>query len=163
MSISAVSAPYPVFRHRPIGRARAASPPTWACYEQIPYDNSDSESCSDSYDDSDDSEEAMSCDEEGRGNATNATPDAQDDGDAQNMDMDDGDSSPSKDIKGKGRAVEPDPERVSREAEKERKREERRQKKKELRRQNAKALRPILTIQKSEGFVWNQVSQRPKS
>lgn len=34
------------FRRRTIGRA--ASPPTWACYEEIPYDDDDySSSCSD--------------------------------------------------------------------------------------------------------------------
>jgi hypothetical protein len=99
----------------------------------------------------------MSCDEGATGEPT-ATSDVHgdhDEGDAQNMDMDDDECAPVKDLKGKGKAVEP--EQVSKEAEKDRRREERRQAKREARRQNARALRPILTIQKSEGFVWNQV------
>jgi hypothetical protein len=67
------------------------------------------------------------------------------------MDMDDassnenrkdGDAEKQKDIKGKQRAVDPEPETP------------RRQRKK---RQHVYTLRPILTIQKSQGFVWNQV------
>lgn len=48
-----------------------------------------------------------------------------------------------KDVKGKQRAIEPEPESP------------RRQKKK---RDSVYTLRPILTIQRSQGFVWNQVS-----
>jgi hypothetical protein len=48
-----------------------------------------------------------------------------------------------KDVKGKQRAIEPEPESPS----------PRRQRKK---REHVFTLRPILTIQRSQGFVWNQ-------
>lgn len=152
------------FRRRNIGRA--ASPPTWACYEQIhdddDYSESGSESCSeddedytrahqagDSNSDSEDGEHVVDmCQRDVGGH------------DVDNMDMDiDGvgavdegtekpvDSQSSKDIKGKQRAIEPEPE-----AESPKRRHRRRQ------RQHMYALRPILTIQRSQGFVWNQVS-----
>ncbi|KAI0342807.1 hypothetical protein BDW22DRAFT_1357332 [Trametopsis cervina] len=145
------------FRRRPIGRA--PSPPTWACYEQISYD--------DGYSDSDD---AHSCSEDDEDYAVVAQhrdsgesdgespvrrdpppPPPQEDGD---MEIEDGDEAIAedkiaqfrKDVKGKQRAVEPEPEMKS---------PPKRQSPKKHR-QTSYPLRPILTIQKSQGFVWNQ-------
>lgn len=159
------------FRRRIIGRA--SSPPTWACYEQIPYDNDDDDD--DDYSDS--QSEDISCSEDGEdcGRRSGSDPDGdsqcrrgveerQDD--TQNMEIDqsacegdnkndsnnektDSTSSPilppllKKDIKGKQRAVDPEPEPTKR-------RHRRRE------RRPTHTLRPILTIQKSQGFVWNQ-------
>lgn len=138
------------FRRRTIGRA--ASPPTWACYEQIPYDGDDySDSCSDS----------CSEDEEDYARAVGRDPTSDsEDGlhapdDVHDMDMDidegfDGDSEKKavddyqKDAKGKQRAVDSEQEPSK----------PRHRKKREP----VYTLRPILTIHKSQGFVWNQVS-----
>ncbi|KAF8629962.1 hypothetical protein AX17_005528 [Amanita inopinata Kibby_2008] len=146
------------FRRRTIGRA--ASPPTWACYEQIPYDDDDySDSCSDSCSEDDDDyprsaalhDESISSDSEDKdhdGRRNSATVD-----DAHDMDMDEdhadsesdrhktpGDS--QKDVKGKQKAADPEPE------------DRRRTRKRHHR--PMYTLRPILTIHKSQGFVWNQ-------
>jgi len=139
------------FRRRTIGRA--ASPPTWACYEQIPYDDDD--------DDCSDSEGSDSCseDEEDYSRATNTDAtigqghDSDDNAndheeEIDNMDIDEDDEKEkekkelSKDVKGKQRAIDPEPAPPQRQ--------------KRKRRQPVYALRPILTIQKSQGFVWNQ-------
>ncbi|KAF9237410.1 hypothetical protein BU15DRAFT_75951 [Melanogaster broomeanus] len=145
------------FRRRTIGRA--ASPPTWACYEQIPYDDDDDDDYTDSQSDdescSEDGEDYAAHDLEGD-HAVNLS-ETQDD--TQNMEIDEADhhnhnnssstndeKNPAqfkKDIKGKQRAVDPDPDSAKR-----------RHRKKE--RAPACTLRPILTIQKSQGFVWNQ-------
>lgn len=163
------------FRRRIIGRA--SSPPTWACYEQIHDDDDDDDDYSDSQ------SEDISCseDEEGYGRRSGSDPDGdshrrrsieerQDD--TQNMEIDQGacegdnkdnnnsndsnnektdSTSPpllppllKKDVKGKQRAVDPEPEPMKR-------RHRRRE------RRPTHTLRPILTIQKSQGFVWNQV------
>lgn len=136
------------FRRRPIGRA--PSPPTWACYEQIPYadDYSDSASDNDSCsEDEDDYEHARSDPE--RPDPAGDVRSPQIDGD---MEIDEGDEPMSsdkvaemkkKDLKGKQRAVEhfESPKREHR---------------KKQRQQPVFTLRPILTIQKSQGFVWNQ-------
>ncbi|KIM53012.1 hypothetical protein SCLCIDRAFT_1223282 [Scleroderma citrinum Foug A] len=162
------------FRRRIIGRA--SSPPTWACYEQIHDDDDDDDDYSDSQ------SEDISCseDEEGYGRRSGSDPDGdshrrrsieerQDD--TQNMEIDQGacegdnkdnnnsndsnnektdSTSPpllppllKKDVKGKQRAVDPEPEPMKR-------RHRRRE------RRPTHTLRPILTIQKSQGFVWNQ-------
>ena len=143
-------AAYPdFFRRRPIGRA--PSPPTWACYEQIPYGDdysdsaSDNDSCSE---DEEDYEHARS--EPERPVSTGDARSTQIDGD---MEIDEGDEAISsekvaemkKDVKGKQRAVEhfESPKREHR---------------KKHRQQPVFTLRPILTIQKSQGFVWNQAS-----
>ena len=156
------------FRRRTMGRA--ASPPTWACYEQIHNEDDSDSDCSDSNSNSD------SCSEEdedfkndgsprnptsGRRRSMNDSDDNEQqiavprtDSVVQDIDMDmDVDTSHEKmngsaaerqkDVKGKQRAVEPEPESP------------RRQKKK---RNSVYTLRPILTIQRSQGFVWNQVS-----
>jgi hypothetical protein len=152
------------FRRRTMGRA--ASPPTWACYEQIHNEDDSDSDCSDSNSNSD------SCSEEDEDFKNDGAPrnhrqsinDSDDneqqiavartDSEVQDIDMDMGvdtshkkiDGSAAerpKDVKGKQRAVEPEPESP------------RRQKKK---RNSVYTLRPILTIQRSQGFVWNQVS-----
>ncbi|KAI0044292.1 hypothetical protein FA95DRAFT_1608682 [Auriscalpium vulgare] len=158
---TALRAPSPFFRHRPLGRA--PSPPTWACYEQIHAlggDNSasdDSDGDDDGDDDDDDdssSDAAASCDDSacsedgedyagaGHGNGAAAV-----DG----MDMDEAGDAEKKahaqKDKGKQRAVEP---AVVLEAQ------QRRRRRNRQRRQPAVTLRPILTIQRSQGFVWNQ-------
>jgi len=155
------------FRRRTMGRA--ASPPTWACYEQIHNEDDSDSDCSDSNSNSD------SCSEEDEDFKKNGSPrnpssghrqsmnDSDDneqqtiavprtDSEVQDIEMDMDVDSPhekmngspaerQKDVKGKQRAVEPEPESP------------RRQKKK---RNSVYTLRPILTIQRSQGFVWNQ-------
>jgi hypothetical protein len=149
------------FRRRTMGRA--ASPPTWACYEQIRYDDEDySDSCSDSCsEDEEDYSGATAAADSGvrqsRGDMSDDAEDVvvhptttQDDSNDIDMDMGDGDEAKKhqkdqkqqKDVKGKQRAIEPEPESP------------RRQRKK---RPHVYTLRPILTIQRSQGFVWNQV------
>ncbi|KAI6119662.1 hypothetical protein EDD17DRAFT_1606003 [Pisolithus thermaeus] len=159
---AAPNSPYSsYFRRRLIGRA--SSPPTWACYEQIPYDEDDDED--EDYTDSQSDDNSCSEDGEDYGRPSSNGPDGdrierQDD--TQNMEIDrtacDGDDKCSnekagsppplqpplkKDIKGKQRAVDPEPEPTKR-----------RHRRKE--RRPTHTLRPILTIQKSQGFVWNQ-------
>ncbi|EKM48546.1 uncharacterized protein PHACADRAFT_108758 [Phanerochaete carnosa HHB-10118-sp] len=149
------------FRRRPIGRA--PSPPTWACYEQIPYDDDDfSDSGSDEHSCSEDDEDygraPAHVDSDSSSEASPVRPDRKvdpppataSDGD---MDIDESDEAIAsdklaaeykKDVKGKQRAIEPEPESSPK-----------RQHHKK-RRQPVYTLRPILTIQKSQGFVWNQ-------
>ncbi|KAF8442161.1 hypothetical protein L210DRAFT_3535928 [Boletus edulis BED1] len=164
-TLSTPNSPYSsYFRRRTIGRA--ASPPTWACYEQIPYSDDDDDD--DDYSDS--QSEDDSCSEDGENyhpphdhsldHPAPVTPsDSQDDTHVQNMEIDKADhhtDTPSstvvdeknpaqfkKDIKGKQRAVDPEAEAPKRNH---RKRD----------RRPTHTLRPILTIQKSQGFVWNQ-------
>lgn len=139
---------------------RAPSPPTWACYEQIPY--SDSGSDSDSGSESDSESGSGSGDESSSDDGVYAAARALGVSDKRgdelpDMDMDAvGDSAAApaadvasqKDVKGKQRAVEPEQKEESpRKA-------ARAQRKHRERTYN---LRPILTIHKSQGFVWNQV------
>ena len=164
---------------------RAPSPPTWAWYEQIPYEDDESdntssadESCSEDDEDYRDADRASDSDHTSSNDAQPVTRaagtapatitantaanttsannneqvsnekmdvDAEKDCDAVNRDADTYEA--KKDIKGKQRATEPE---VVDEAPKRR---ERRKK----RREHTITLRPILTIQKSQGFVWNQV------
>ncbi|KAK0214115.1 hypothetical protein IW262DRAFT_1279005 [Armillaria fumosa] len=156
--MSTTTAPYrDYFRRRTIGRA--ASPPTWACYEQIPYDDEDdysdsgSESCSEDEEDYSHAHEHLSDSEDdhdhcGAPMSENRADDSLD----MDMDMDEENTEAAavkkvaasqKDVKGKQKAIEPDPEPAKR---RHRKRE----------RQHVYTLRPILTIQRSQGFVWNQ-------
>ncbi|EJD06809.1 uncharacterized protein FOMMEDRAFT_117778 [Fomitiporia mediterranea MF3/22] len=157
---------------------RAPSPPTWLWYEQIPYDEDSScseddasvdggdyddehdNSCSE--DDEDYSHAHRARSERGGAPAAPASESGSSNGDSASgsdeagrgahmaqqdrLRASDG-SCPKdsmKDVKGKQRAVEPE---VSESP----KRRERRKK-----REPVFALRPILTIQKSQGFVWNQ-------
>ncbi|KAF5379752.1 hypothetical protein D9615_005769 [Tricholomella constricta] len=142
------------FRRRTIGRA--ASPPTWACYEQIPYDDEYSDSGSDSCSEDED-------DYSGGHGMHESTSDSEDkdhtvtssgipvDDPSHDLDMDieqEGDGGankagePQKDVKGKQRAIEHEPELSSRQQRR--------------KRTPVYTLRPILTIQRSQGFVWNQ-------
>ncbi|TFY67824.1 hypothetical protein EVJ58_g1381 [Rhodofomes roseus] len=153
MSNTTTASAHPFVRRR-IGRA--PSPPTWACYEQIPYD--------DDYSDSGSEDNSCSEDDENYGRIVHRSSDVSDgdrpavheredragrpDGD---MEIDESDEALSeqkiaelkKDVKGKQRAVDPEPESP--------KRQHRRKP-----RQPVFTLRPILTIQRSQGFVWNQ-------
>jgi len=146
--MSAATAPY-FFRRRTIGRA--SSPPTWACYEQIPYDDDD---CSDSDSCSEDGEDygQVAHDSDSESEQVVSPSEKQDDDMAHDMEIDEegGDGSADKkaadfhkDVKGKQRAIEPEPEKP-----------QKRHRKKP--RQPVYTLRPILTIQRSQGFVWNQ-------
>lgn len=148
------------FRRRTIGRA--ASPPTFACYEQRgnPYDNDDDFS-------DDGSEDNLSCSEDGEDYGRHESDSEPEDQvvhppseklpdsaatDDVDMEIDEGDDGVAekkaaahrKDVKGKQRAIDPEPESPKRQP---------RQKKP---RQPVYTLRPILTIQRSQGFVWNQ-------
>jgi len=148
------------FRRRTIGRA--ASPPTFACYEQRgnPYDNDDDYS-------DDGSEDNVSCSEDGEDYGRHESDSEPEDHvvippsekqpdnaatDDLDMEIDGGDGEAAekkaaahkKDVKGKQRAIDPEPESPKR---------QHRQKKP---RQPVYTLRPILTIQRSQGFVWNQ-------
>ncbi|KAJ4464935.1 hypothetical protein J3R30DRAFT_3396325 [Lentinula aciculospora] len=152
------SSPYgDYFRCRTIGRA--ASPPTWACYEQIPYDedysDSESEPCSEDDEDYHHASEDNECIKESEKEQTDYRLPADDSND---LDMDiDGNAEKSegiekkkrvetqKDVKGKQKAVE---------AETEPQPPKRHHRKKQ--RHDVYTLRPILTIQRSQGFVWNQ-------
>ena len=136
------------FRRRTLGRA--PSPPTWACYEQIPYadDYSDSGSDVNSCSEDEDDYHHVGSDAEHAPTTANVRSGEHIDGD---MEIDEGDEAMStdklaeakKDLKGKQRAVEhyESPKRETRKKP----------------RQPVFTLRPILTIQKSQGFVWNQV------
>lgn len=141
------------FRRRTIGRA--PSPPTWACYEQIPYDDGYSDSGSEDNSCSEDEEDygrRIQRDSDSDGDhpvVHNANQEPRPDGD---MEIDEGDNAVSeeklaelKKDKGKQRAIEPDHDSPKRQ-----------QRKKP--RQPTVTLRPILTIHKSQGFVWNQAS-----
>jgi len=149
------SAPEPYcFRRRTIGRA--ASPPTWACYEQIPYGDDDfsdsgSDFCSE---DEEDYHEEVNTHSSGDIKATIVHRDNDSESassDEMNMDMlEEGDavmdkapSESTKDIKGKQKAVDVEPEKLP-------------SPRKRKQRTPTYTLRPILTIHRSQGFVWNQ-------
>ena len=148
------------FRRRTIGRA--ASPPTWACYEQIPYDDDDySDSCSDSCSEDDDDyprsaaihDEPISSDSDDKDDdgLRNSVPadvthamDMDEDHLGSEADRQKPPGEPQKDVKGKQKVADPEPE------------DRKRNRKKHQR--PMYTLRPILTIHKSQGFVWNQAS-----
>ncbi|KZT29783.1 hypothetical protein NEOLEDRAFT_1127623 [Neolentinus lepideus HHB14362 ss-1] len=161
MSSTQTQTTYSSYRRRTFGRA--PSPPTWACYEQIPYGL-------DGYSDSGSDVDSCSEDEEDYGQAMVASRDndpegaqhrsggdrAPDNGEdhVHNMDIDEANDSAmrekeegcKKDVKGKQRAVDPPV------VESPKKQQQQRRK----HREPVISLRPILTIQKSQGFVWNQ-------
>ncbi|KAJ7035342.1 hypothetical protein C8F04DRAFT_1098948 [Mycena alexandri] len=149
-----MTTPY-TFRRRTIGRA--ASPPTWACYEQI-HDGEDDEENDDEGEFSDSGSDES--DDDGTGGESGDSADRPtgadvEDGVAHDMEMDvDADSTgagedvepaqtPAQAAKGKQRAVDPVPAPAKR-----------RPRKKQQR--PVYTLRPILTIHRSQGFVWNQ-------
>ncbi|KIJ52479.1 hypothetical protein M422DRAFT_26068 [Sphaerobolus stellatus SS14] len=165
----------PFFRRRPMGRA--PSPPMWACYEQIPPQGSDSEyedtdSDSDTQTGSDSEDDDHVHDHAARPRSDSPAGDIEMDmdiGEPEKMDVeqiqkqdkmcgdkcmdedqDDECTSPKVRMdKGKQRAIEPE---VQTEKEKSPKKRHRRRKYHE----SSFIYRPILTIKKSEGFVWNQ-------
>lgn len=172
----------PFFRHRPLGRA--PSPPTWACYEQIParseFLGSSDESDSDSGEDAADEDSLSDADadadlDDPDGADANDNSSLSDDAEAAGlMDVEDDEQDgrdggdPEKRDKGKQRAeapqngtdiavlttngnadgksspVIPHPPAA-------------RHRRPRHRRPPVSVLRPILTIQRSQGFVWNQV------
>jgi len=179
----------PFFRHRPLGRA--PSPPTWACYEQIPArsdllgssSDSDSDSCdaadedslsdADSSSSSSDPDDAADAEAEAEAEAAGLmdVESDKDDDDAahHHYHSDDDDEEeeaavavaaeesvgdPEKRDKGKQRAEDvPNPTGgkslpVAAHP---------RTRRPRGRRPPMNVLRPILTIQRSQGFVWNQV------
>ena len=193
VSSSAPASFPPFFRRRTLGRA--PSPPTWACYEQIPPPSSDSDDCDDDVQtDSDtqsgsdsevedeyvheidprsvspggDMEMEMQVGEpEPRGvsraemeiDGSQSGDHGQDEPGAENacgsageqcMD-DDCDQRLKRQDKGKQRAVEPEPDALP--VEKSPRKRHRKRKHDET----PFMYRPILTIKKSQGFVWNQV------
>ncbi|KAI0288949.1 hypothetical protein BC826DRAFT_1035080 [Russula brevipes] len=165
----------PFFRHRPLGRA--PSPPTWACYEQIParsdlLGSSDSDSDSgdaadeDSLSDADSS--SSSDDAEAEAEAAGLM-DVESDKDA-DADADAASpphphphshpaaaaSDPEKRDKGKQRAEDPPLPPSSTGSGKSVPVAHPRSRRPRGRRPTVSVLRPILTIQRSQGFVWNQ-------
>ncbi|KAG6897012.1 hypothetical protein C0992_004656 [Termitomyces sp. T32_za158] len=134
---------------------RAASPPTWACYEQIPYDDEYSDSGSDSCSEDDEDYPGAHRRDESFTDSEGKDPDVsrggKTDDQAHDLNMDieeEGDDEArrkvietQKDVKGKQRALDQEPEKSPRHRKK---------------RSPVYALRPILTIQRSQGFVWNQ-------
>lgn len=158
------------FRHRTLGRA--PSPPTWACYEQIQYDgeySGDSASDGDSHDEDDDEDD----DDEENDRDDSCSEDDEDYGhlpDSPSSSIQSHDPPPSleesekskdspdeakKDVKGKGRAV--DPEHEVEDPVQPPQSKPRLRSKKRHSGHRSRTLRPILTIHKSQGFVWNQV------
>ncbi|TFK45815.1 hypothetical protein OE88DRAFT_1668663 [Heliocybe sulcata] len=156
MSSTQTQATYSSFyRRRTFGRA--PSPPTWACYEQIPYgldgysdSGSDVDSCSE---DEEDYGHAQNSDSEGDQRRGDRAPDNGEDH-VHNMDIDEINDSAVRekedgakmDVKGKQKAIDPPI------VESPKKQQQQRRKQREP----VIGLRPILTIQKSQGFVWNQ-------
>ena|ERR1700722_12403804 len=144
------------FRRRIIGRA--SSPPTWACYEQIPYDDDDDECSESGSEDNSCSEDGDDYAHAGRGSDSDTEQvvdtNKQDDSHDMEIEEEGGEDDAvkkavgfQKDVKGKQRAIEPEPESPKRRHGRKR-------------RESVVTLRPILTIHKSQGFVWNQVGTR---
>jgi hypothetical protein len=155
----------PFFRHRPLGRA--PSPPTWACYEQIPA-RSDLIASSDSDSDSGDAADEDSLSDADSSSSDDAeteaaglmdvesdkdevtTAEAEVEAEAEAEATSGGD--PEKRDKGKQRAEDP-LNTTSKSVPVSHPRTRRTR----GRRPPVSVLRPILTIQRSQGFVWNQV------
>ncbi|CAL1716155.1 unnamed protein product [Somion occarium] len=142
------------FRRRTLGRA--PSPPTWACYEQIPYDDGYSDSGSEDNSCSEDEEDYGRCiprDSDSDGDHSVVHSANQESRVDRDMEIDEGDEAApedklaelKKDVKGKQRAIEPEHDSPKRQLHRKH-------------RQPQIPLRPILTIQRSQGFVWNQAS-----
>jgi hypothetical protein len=162
----------PFFRHRPLGRA--PSPPTWACYEQIPA-RSDLIASSDS-----DSDSGDAADEDSLSDADSSSSDDAETEAAGLMDVEsDKDEATTVEAEAEVEAeVEAEAETTSHgssgDPEKRDKGKQRaedplntisksvpvshpRTRRTRGRRPPVSVLRPILTIQRSQGFVWNQV------
>lgn len=161
----------PITYRRRLGRC--PSPPTWAWYEQIPFpeDDSDNTDSGDEDDSCSEDDEAYGRDEEAgdrpaspsdsgsegvhrsEGGADALAPtdqavDSEMSEKVQHAGSDHPNADVKKDLKGKQRAVDPP------EGDESPRRRERRKK----HREPVLKFRPILTIQRSHGFVWNQVS-----
>jgi len=164
------------FRHRTLGRA--PSPPTWACYEQIQYDDEysddsvsdgDSRNEDDDEDDEDedhDRDDSCSEDDEDYGHHPDSSsssiqshelPPSSEESEKSKDSLDES----KKDVKGKGRAV--DPEHEVGDSPQPPPPKPRLRSKKRHSGRRTRTLRPILTIHKSQGFVWNQVSNNPRA
>lgn len=171
----------PFSNRRRLGRC--PSPPTWAWYEQIPFPEDDSDN-TDSCDDEDDRDSCSEDDDSyGRDDDAGDRPASPSESGSEGLQRSEGgvvadvhtgptdqvvdsemsekvenegsdqanggtDIEVKKDIKGKQRAVDPP------EGDESPRRRERRKK----HREPVLKFRPILTIQRSHGFVWNQVS-----
>jgi len=164
----------PFTNRRRLGRC--PSPPTWAWYEQIPFPEDDSDntdSCDDDNDSCSEDDEEYERHEEGAGDRPASPSESSSEGHRSEGGADahgptdhpvdtemsekvqhegSGESDAGtdfevkKDVKGKQRAVDPP------EADESPRRRERRKK----HREPVLKFRPILTIQRSHGFVWNQ-------
>ncbi|KAJ6489111.1 hypothetical protein C8R45DRAFT_902013 [Mycena sanguinolenta] len=151
-----MSSPYSnTFRRRTIGRA--ASPPTWACYEQIhglgfDEDDDEDDSLSESESGSGSEDEHSHSEEEDGREGAGADGDDSDIADREVGGAADTDTAPPADAapnaKGKQRAVDSPPPR--------RPHVKKARKQHREKRERVYTLRPILTIQRSQGFVWNQ-------
>ena len=145
------------FRRRTIGRT--ASPPTWACYEEIPYDDDYSTSCSEEDSCSEDDEDYIEHPSDSEQSESGKKTVARDrnvtrENNASIMNMEtEGvratdasmkEKETQRDVKGKQRAADPEPEST-------------RGRRHRKERRPTCTLRPILTIHRSQGFVWNQV------
>ncbi|KAJ3715240.1 hypothetical protein DFJ43DRAFT_1102580 [Lentinula guzmanii] len=153
------SSPYSdYFRCRTVGRA--ASPPTWACYEQIPYDEDYSDSESELCSEDDEDYHSNSAENEHVNDLEHGHVNRQlraDDSNDLDIDIDEGaedtegiekqEPAETKDVKGKQKAIELESEPAPGPPKRHHRRRQR---------HNTYALRPILTIQRSQGFVWNQ-------
>ena len=154
----------PFFRHRPLGRA--PSPPTWACYEQIPA-RSDLLGSSESDSDSGDAADEDSLSDADSSSSSTSSSSASDDAEAAGLmdvesdkdeaaeaatDSPNEGGDPEKRDKGKQRAEDP-PNALPKSVPVAHPRSRRHR----GRRPPMSVLRPILTIQRSQGFVWNQV------
>ncbi|KAF5371091.1 hypothetical protein D9757_010819 [Collybiopsis confluens] len=154
------------FRYRPVGRA--SSPPTWACYEQIPYDEDDDEFSDDDYSDSGPGSGSCSEDDEGYRDRKSSDEEVHDSDNVARRSSDDSNGLDTMDIdeegksdeaeqknkeaKGKQKATEAEAEPVPEPPQEHKHRHGRRHRQ----RNHTFTLRPILTIQRSQGFVWNQ-------
>lgn len=194
VSSSAPTSFPPFFRRRTLGRA--PSPPTWACYEQIPPPASDSDECDTDVQTDSDTQSGSDSEAEGEYvherhlrsdspggmememqvgepepvalsgtgmelDGTGGSDRGQDKPGAENAcgsageqcNDDDCDQQLKRQDKGKQRAVEPELETLPVEKSPKKRHRKRRH------HETSFMYRPILTIKKSEGFVWNQVRQ----
>jgi hypothetical protein len=158
--------PSPFFRHRPLGRA--PSPPTWACYEQIPartdlMGSSDSDSDSGDAADEDSLSDGESSSSDDAETEAAGLMDVESDKDEAAAEADaperPSDGDPEKPDKGKQRADDPPNTTTTKSVPVSHPRTRRPR----GRRPPVSVLRPILTIQRSQGFVWNQVRFLPST
>ncbi|KAF8514548.1 hypothetical protein BU17DRAFT_77032 [Hysterangium stoloniferum] len=142
----------PFFRRRTLGRA--PSPPTWACYEQIPPQASDSDE--DEVQTASDSQSGSDSEGEGTGNGNdsidNSNSNNNDDGNGSNNNNSGSSSRWQHETRPDSLCEDMEMDMDMGEPESPGARRQRRRKHHEP----PFVYRPILTIKKSEGFVWNQ-------